>query len=88
MTKYLVFETEAEAILAEADISAAMGLSKPGVSAASGEVVPGVYTTRWAVPMQIADGRWVIPSPTNSGEEMGDDWFVISDEPLLPEATD
>lgn len=81
MTKYLVFETEAEAITAEADISQAMGLAKPGVNAATGEIVPDALTIRWAVPMQIADGRWVIPSQTYAGEEAAADWWPAPDMP-------
>lgn len=73
--KYRVFNTESEAIEAEAAISAAMGYSKPGVNAATGEVVPDVLTTRWAVPQQITDGRWVFPSPDDEGVEAGADWW-------------
>lgn len=73
--KYLVFETEQEAIDAEALISQSMGYSKPGVNAKTGEVVPDALTTRWAIPQQIADGRWVFPSPDDTGVVPGADWF-------------
>lgn len=75
--KYLIFNTEAEAIGAEAAISAAMGYSKPGINVATGAVVPGVLTTRWAVPQQIADGRWVFESPDEAGveAEAEDSWW-------------
>ena len=72
--KYLVFETEQEAIEAEAAISLAMGYSKPGISAATGQLDNTAITERWAIPQQIKDGRWVIPSPDDSGEEAGDWW--------------
>jgi hypothetical protein len=73
--KYLVFDTEAEALAAEAQISARMGYSKPGVNAATGEVRPDVVTVRWAIPQQIADGRWVFPSPDDEGVEPSPDWL-------------
>ena len=72
--KYLVFETEQEAIEAESAISESMGFSKPGVNAANGEIDLNALTVRWAEPQQIKDGRWVIPSPDDSGEEAGDWW--------------
>lgn len=77
--KYRVFNTEAEAIAAEAAISAAMGYSKPGVNAATGEVQPDVLTVRWAIPQQIMDGRWVFPSPDDVGVEPQDDWWPQRD---------
>jgi hypothetical protein len=76
--KYLVFDTEQEALDAEADLSRAMGYSKPGVNAKTGQVVPDVLTLRWAVPRQIADGRWVVPSPDDEGVEAEDDWFIVA----------
>ena len=82
--KYLVFETEAEAIATEAQISAELGYSKPGINAETGEVVPDVLTTRWAVPQQIADGRWVFQSPDEAGVEAGADWWSV----LSPVADD
>jgi hypothetical protein len=76
--KYLVFDTEQEALDAEASISRAMGYAKPGVNAATGEPVPDVLTLRWAIPRQIADGRWVFPSPDDEGVEASDDWFIVA----------
>jgi hypothetical protein len=73
--KYRIFETEAEAIVAEAAISAAMGYAKPGINAKTGEVVPNALTLRWAVPQQIEDGRWVFLSPDDEGEEASADWW-------------
>ena len=73
--KYLIFDTEAEALAAEAQISAEIGYSKPGINAATGEVVPDVLTTRWAAPQQIADGRWVFESPNDDGVEAESDWW-------------
>ena len=73
--KYRIFTTEAEAIAAEAAISAGMGYSNPGINAASGEVVPDALTICWAIPQQITDGRWVFPSPDNEGVEADEDWW-------------
>ena len=74
--KYRVFNTESEAMAAEAAISKSMGYSRPGVNAATGAVVPSVLTVRWDVPRQIADGRWVIVSPDdNTGIEAAPDWW-------------
>lgn len=44
---HLVFDTEAEAIAAEAQISADMGFT-------------GSITERWDVPRETDDGRWII----------------------------
>ena len=73
--KYLVFDTEAEALAVEAQISAGMGFSSPGRNAATGEIVPEALTARWAVPQQIADGRWVFESPDDEGVEAEADWW-------------
>lgn len=73
--KYLIYDTQAAAIAAEAEISSAMGYSKPGVNAATGEIDQAAITTRWAIPEQIADGRWVFPSPDDSGVEASADWW-------------
>ena len=78
--KYLVFETEQEAIEAEAVISSAMGFAKSGVNAATGEVNIEAITERWAIPQQIKDGRWVFPSSDDNGVEAQDDWWLTSDE--------
>lgn len=75
--KYLVFQTEAESIAAEAAISVSMGYAKPGINAATGEIVPNVLTVRWAIPQQILDGRWVIPSPDDEGVEYDVAWFPV-----------
>jgi hypothetical protein len=72
LKKYRIFDTEAEAIAAEAAISASLGLPKPGVNAATGEIQPGVMTQRWDEPRQIPDGRWVFLSPDEEGVEP--DW--------------
>lgn len=74
--KYRVFQTEAEAIAAEAAISAGMGYSKVGTNAKTGLPAPEAQVTaRWAIPQQIADGRWVFPSPDDEGVEAGADWW-------------
>jgi hypothetical protein len=79
--KYLVFNTEQEAIAAEASISASRGYARPGINAKTGEVVPEVLTIRWDIPQQIADGRWVVASPDDTGVEAGPDWWPESDWP-------
>ena len=79
--KYRVFNTEAEAIAAEAQVAADIGCIKVGVNAKTGLPAPEAQaTTRWAIPQQIADGRWVFPSPDDEGVEAGADWFPDSDE--------
>lgn len=79
--KYRVFNTEAEAIAAEAEIAAAMGLAKVGVNAKTGLPAPDAQVTeRWAIPQQIADGRWVFPSPDDEGVEAGADWWPQIEE--------
>jgi hypothetical protein len=74
--KYLIFATESEALAADAQISATMGLPKPGINAATGEPDWSAPTLRWAIPRQILDGRWVIPSPDDSGIEGEIGWWV------------
>ena len=79
--KYHVFNTEAEAIAAEAQVAAQIGCIKVGVNAKTGLPEPDKQVTeRWAIPQQIADGRWVFPSPDDEGVEAGADWFPDSDE--------
>ena len=74
--KYRVFNTEAEAIAAEAQVAAAIGCIKVGINAKTGLPAPEAQaTTRWAIPQQIADGRWVFPSPDDTGVVPGDDWW-------------
>lgn len=79
--KYRVFATEQEALDAEAQVSANMGLAKVGVNAKTGKPDPNATgTERWAIPQQIADGRWVFPSPDDEGEEASEDWFPAPEE--------
>jgi uncharacterized membrane-anchored protein len=73
--RWLVYMTEAEALAADAAISAAMGLPTPGINAATGELDWTALTVRWAVPRQINDGRWVIPSPDEQGVEGEPGWW-------------
>lgn len=73
--KYLVFNTEEEALIAEKQISEDLGYSKPGVNAATGEIEPTVLTTRWDIPRKIKDGRWIITSPTDEGVDYDENWF-------------
>jgi|688.fasta_scaffold83900_7 hypothetical protein len=73
--KYLVFNTESEALQAEAAISVSMGYAKAGINAATGEIEPNILTVKWADVQQIQDGRWVFVSPDDQGEEAQSDWF-------------
>ena len=72
---YLYFATEAEALAAEAAISAEIGCDIVGVNAALGTPDPTAQkTTRWAVPVQAENGQWVIPAPPKKEEpEDGED---------------
>lgn len=47
---HLVFDTEAEALVAEHQISTDMGFT-------------GDVTARWDIPRQCGDGRWIIARP-------------------------
>ena len=79
--KYRIFDTEQEALDAEAEIAAEIGCIKVGVNAKTGLPAPDAQVTeRWAIPQQIADGRWVFLSPDDEGVEAGADWFPDSDE--------
>lgn len=74
--KYRVFDTEAAAIAAEAQIAHDIGCIKIGVNAKTGLPAPDAQATeRWAIPQQIADGRWVFPSPDDTGVEPSPDWW-------------
>ena len=60
----LIFDTEQEAIDAEAEISKQMGLPKYGINAATQEVdLTSIETEQWDVPRQLEDGKWAITSP-------------------------
>lgn len=81
--KYLVFDTEAEAVQAESQISADKGYPYYGENALTHEVIDGVgKTERWAIPKQVANGKWVFQSPDDSGVEWNnEDWdFPESEE--------
>jgi hypothetical protein len=69
--KYRIFDTEVEAIKAEAAISAAMGFARPD----GNETEDNSVTSRWAIPQQIADKRWAFPSPDEQGVEYDPKWF-------------
>lgn len=81
--KYLAFNTEAEALENEAQISARMGYAKTGINAATGEVVPDALTLRWAIPQQITDGRWVFISPDEEGIEAKESWWPQIESEIL-----
>jgi hypothetical protein len=79
--KYRIFDTEQEAIAAEAQVAAAIGCIKVGVNAKTGQPEPDKQATeRWAIPQQIQDGRWVFPSLDNTGVEADPSWWPQSEE--------
>ena len=79
--KYRVFDTEAEAIEAEAQVAQSIGCIKVGTNAKTGQPAPDKQATeRWAIPQQITDGRWVFVSPDDEGVEAGEDWWPQVDE--------
>ena len=60
--KYYVFDTEQEAINAEAAISQMGNVPITGVNQKTGELEPTKQkTVRWAVIKQRNDGKWVFP---------------------------
>ena len=62
MIEYYVFDTEAEALAAEAYISQAGGVPIIGINAATGQPMPNAAKTeRWAIPAQRLDGKWTFP---------------------------
>jgi hypothetical protein len=74
--KYRVFNTEAEAIAAEAQIANDMDYVKVGTNAATGLPDPTAQVTeRWAIPQEISDGRWVFVSPDDVGVDSESDWW-------------
>ena len=75
--KYRVFDTEEQAIAAEAQVALDSGCPKVGVNAKTGQPAPDAQVTeRWAIPQQITDGRWVFPSPDDEGVMAGTDWWL------------
>jgi hypothetical protein len=74
--KYRVFDTESDAVAAEALVAAEIGCVKVGVNAKTGLPDPSAQVTeRWAIPQQIADGRWVFPSHDDAGVDSESDWW-------------
>ena len=74
--KYRIFDTEQEALAAEAQVALDIGCIKVGVNAKTGQLEPEKHVTeRWAIPQQIQDGRWVFVSPDDEGVEAGADWW-------------
>ena len=79
--KYRVFETEQEALYAEAVVARAIGCAKVGVNAKTGLPAPEAQVTEcWAIPQQIADGRWVFPSPDDEGVDPQVSWWPEEQE--------
>ena len=73
---YRVFNTEQEAIAAEAQVSADMGLPKHGVNAKTGQVdTSSILIERWSSITQLTDGRYCFPSPDSEGVELDDSLF-------------
>lgn len=73
---YRVFNTEQEAIAAEAQVSAQMGLPKHGVNAKTGEVdTSSVLIERWSDMIALNDGRFCFPSPDAEGVELDESLF-------------
>ena len=67
---FLIFDTEQEAIDAEAEISKQMGLPKYGINANTQEVdFTSIETERWDIPRQLEDGKWAITSPEKPQED-------------------
>ena len=82
--KYRVFETEQEALDAEAEVAQAIGCIKVGVNAKTGQPAPEAQVTEcWAIPQQIADGRWVFPSPDDEGVEAAEDWWPAEENEMF-----
>ena len=75
--KYRIFDTEQEAIAAEAQVAADIGCIKVGTNAKTGLPAPDAQATeRWAIPFQIPDGRWIVASPDDQGVEADPSWFL------------
>lgn len=73
---YRIFNTETEAVAAEAQIAQSIGCVKISTNAATGlPDLDAQMTERWAIPQQIADGRWVFPSPDDEGVMRDPSWF-------------
>lgn len=63
---FLIFDTEQDAIDAEAEISKQIGLPKYGINLQTQEIdVSSIKTERWDIPRQLEDGKWAITSPEN-----------------------
>ena len=76
--RYLVLDTEAEALAAEASIWQAM---EPNiVELRDGVPVNPRITQRWAVPRALIDGRWVVAAFGNDGQEWSADWALFETE--------
>jgi len=78
--KYRIFDTEEQALAAEAQVSQEIGCAKVGVNAKTGQPEPDKQVTeRWAIPQQILDGRWVFPSSNEEGIESEESWWPQDD---------
>lgn len=75
--KYLVFNTEQEAIAAEQSISKSLGLPKHGINAKTGQVdLNSVIIQKWSDVILLNDGRFAIPSPDDSGIELNSSLLI------------
>jgi hypothetical protein len=78
--KYRIFDTEEQALAAEAQVAVDIGCAKVGVNAKTGQPEPDKQVTeRWAIPQQILDGRWVFPSSNEEGIESEESWWPQDD---------
>ena len=78
---YRVFNTEQEAIAAEAQVSANLGLPKHGVNAKTGEIdTSSVLIDRWSSITQLTDGRYCFPSHDAEGVELDESLFHRDEE--------
>lgn len=78
---YRVFNTEADAIAAQAQVSAEMGLPKHGVNAKTGELdTSSVLIERWSDIIALTDGRFCFPSPDAEGVELDESLFDRGEE--------
>lgn len=86
--KYVIFDTEREALEMQDSISKKMGFPRVGRNARTLREAPTKQKTeRWAISRQRADGKWGFPSPPIelkervTVEEYKDEWFPDVDIP-------
>ena len=77
--KFLIFDTEQQALEKEKQIMLEEGVPKYAINALTGETDVTVITDRWDIPRQRIDGKWVLLSNNDEGEVYNQDWFYQSD---------